>query len=249
MPAASPDAAFLAHLRDTLAALLGAPNPSDSPGQWADAAGRALSALVDGAATVTLDRVAAPPVRTAGARDAAERAGTRVEVTIAAGPAAEVRVVCGLRSPADAARARAVLDALGPALATGAALRLAPAPAASADGATPPRGTAPVPRTTDQALRSHFGLTARQLEVVALLLRGRRNADIAASLGTSAATARHHTERVLAKLGARSRAEVPGIVATRLAALTAAATAASDGASSPPATVGAVPGSALAEAR
>ena len=248
MPAAPPDAAFLAHLRDTLAALLGAPNIGDSPGQWADDAGRALSALVDGAATVTLGPAAAPPAAAPGGRNAAARSGTRVEVTIAAGPAAEVRVVCGLRSPADAARVRAVLDAVGPALAAGAALRLAPASAASADGATPPRGTAPVPRTTDQALRSHFGLTARQLEVVALLLRGRRNADIAASLGTSAATARHHTERVLAKLGARSRAEVPGIVATRLAALTAA-TAAADGVPNPAAAGGAASGPALAEAR
>lgn len=48
---------------------------------------------------------------------------------------------------------------------------------------------------------------------VALLLRERRsNAEIAAALSISRHTARHHTERVLAKLGVRSRAAVAGYV-------------------------------------
>jgi DNA-binding CsgD family transcriptional regulator len=51
-------------------------------------------------------------------------------------------------------------------------------------------------------------LTAREAEVARLLALGRSNGAIAAALGISAHTARHHTESVMAKLGVRSRAAV-----------------------------------------
>lgn len=61
-------------------------------------------------------------------------------------------------------------------------------------------------------LRKRFGLTDRELDVTNLLSAGKSNADIARALGISPFTARHHTESVLAKLGVRSRAEVPRLV-------------------------------------
>jgi DNA-binding NarL/FixJ family response regulator len=56
-------------------------------------------------------------------------------------------------------------------------------------------------------LHIQYGLTARELEVAMLLAQGRSNAAIAKTLQISAHTARHHTQRVLAKLGVHSRAE------------------------------------------
>lgn len=57
-------------------------------------------------------------------------------------------------------------------------------------------------------LRRRFSLTAREAEIALLLAAGKSNAHIARLLLISAHTARHHTERVLAKLSVRSRAEV-----------------------------------------
>jgi DNA-binding CsgD family transcriptional regulator len=57
-----------------------------------------------------------------------------------------------------------------------------------------------------------FQLTARECEVAWLLARGESNADIARALAISPFTARRHTEHVLAKLGARSRAEAGVLV-------------------------------------
>ncbi len=58
------------------------------------------------------------------------------------------------------------------------------------------------------SLRRRFGLSRREAEVALLLAQGGRNTQVAARLGISPHTARHHTEMVLAKLGIRSRAEV-----------------------------------------
>ena len=57
-------------------------------------------------------------------------------------------------------------------------------------------------------LPAALGLTARELEVAQLLARRLSNAELAAALGVSAHTARHHTERVMAKLGVSRRSEV-----------------------------------------
>jgi DNA-binding CsgD family transcriptional regulator/tetratricopeptide (TPR) repeat protein len=67
--------------------------------------------------------------------------------------------------------------------------------------ANPPRG----PSATTRA--NPAGLTERQLDVLALLVEGLSNADIAARLVISRKTADHHVSAILGKLGARSRGE------------------------------------------
>jgi DNA-binding NarL/FixJ family response regulator len=49
------------------------------------------------------------------------------------------------------------------------------------------------------------GLTARQLEVLRLVVDGATNAEIAEELVVSLRTAEHHVAAVLGKLGASSR--------------------------------------------
>lgn len=56
-------------------------------------------------------------------------------------------------------------------------------------------------------LQQHHNLTRRESEVAILLAQGASNIDIASILGISQHTARHHTQAVLTKLGARSRSE------------------------------------------
>jgi DNA-binding CsgD family transcriptional regulator len=69
-------------------------------------------------------------------------------------------------------------------------------------------GVRSVPRGASAAARANAaGLTARELEVLAQLAEGRRNAEIAARLSRSARTVDHHVESILAKLGATSRTE------------------------------------------
>jgi DNA-binding NarL/FixJ family response regulator len=55
-------------------------------------------------------------------------------------------------------------------------------------------------------LQDRYGLTRRELEVARLLAQGRTNTAIAEALHISTHTARHHTQRVLGKLGVHSRA-------------------------------------------
>lgn len=55
-------------------------------------------------------------------------------------------------------------------------------------------------------LQDKYGLTRRELEVAQLLAQGRTNTAIANALHISTHTARHHTQRVLGKLGVHSRA-------------------------------------------
>ena len=65
-----------------------------------------------------------------------------------------------------------------------------------------------VPHGPREATRSNpAGLTARQLEVLELLVEGLTNAEIADRLVLSQRTAEHHVAAVLAKLGATSRRE------------------------------------------
>ncbi|MGD9987609.1 ATP-binding protein [Pseudonocardia sp.] len=82
-------------------------------------------------------------------------------------------------------------------------------------------GVSSVPRGAHAATRANpAGLTARQLDVLALLVDGLTNADIAARLVISPKTADHHVSAILAKLDVRSRAEAAaaarrlGLVAT-----------------------------------
>ena len=59
------------------------------------------------------------------------------------------------------------------------------------------------------------GLTARQLDVLALLARGDRNADIAAKLFVSEKTVDHHVSAILRKLDVHTRGQAAA-AATRL---------------------------------
>jgi DNA-binding CsgD family transcriptional regulator len=54
-------------------------------------------------------------------------------------------------------------------------------------------------------LQSRYGLTPREIEVTRLLVQRMSNREIAAQLGISAHTARHHTESVLLKTHVNSR--------------------------------------------
>lgn len=62
-------------------------------------------------------------------------------------------------------------------------------------------------RDPGPGLQARYGLTRREVEVAMLIAKGRSNSAIAEELRISAHTARHHTQRILAKLGVHSRAE------------------------------------------
>jgi DNA-binding CsgD family transcriptional regulator len=71
----------------------------------------------------------------------------------------------------------------------------------------------PAPQTLScSQLQSRFGLTAREADVALELAHGKSNAAIAAALGISAHTARHHAEKIFLKLGVHSRGAVARIV-------------------------------------
>jgi DNA-binding CsgD family transcriptional regulator len=57
----------------------------------------------------------------------------------------------------------------------------------------------------DAAARARAGLTAREQDVLRLLIDGRRDREIADHLGIGPRTVAKHVEAVLTKLGARSR--------------------------------------------
>jgi DNA-binding NarL/FixJ family response regulator len=59
------------------------------------------------------------------------------------------------------------------------------------------------------------GLTARELEVLALLEADLRNAEIAARLHIAEKTVGHHVSAILAKLGVRSRREAARVARAR----------------------------------
>jgi DNA-binding CsgD family transcriptional regulator len=61
---------------------------------------------------------------------------------------------------------------------------------------------------SDEELKERFGLSRTESRVARLIADGRANREIADTLTISPHTARNHTSRVLAKLHARSRAEV-----------------------------------------
>ena len=77
-------------------------------------------------------------------------------------------------------------------------------------------GVAGVPRGPQSATRGNpAGLTARQLDVLALLAEGLPNAAIADKLVLSVRTVDHHVAAVLQKLGAHTRDEAVALAAER----------------------------------
>ena len=72
-----------------------------------------------------------------------------------------------------------------------------------------------------ETLRSRFGITRREAEVLALVVQGKTNAQIAATLFLSVGTVRKHLEHLYAKLGVATRTQA----ATRAIEACAPATA------------------------
>jgi DNA-binding NarL/FixJ family response regulator len=68
-----------------------------------------------------------------------------------------------------------------------------------------PRGPRPSTRENPS------GLTTRELEVLALLAQGLRNAQIAERLVVAHKTVDHHVSAILRKLGARTRGEAAAL--------------------------------------
>lgn len=60
-------------------------------------------------------------------------------------------------------------------------------------------------RLADHVLRS--SLTAREEEVLTLIVRGNRNRETAGVLGMAAETVKGHVKNILSKLGARDRTQ------------------------------------------
>ena len=56
--------------------------------------------------------------------------------------------------------------------------------------------------------RKNFGLTERELQIVGSLVQGQTNKDVAAALGVSEYTVKHHLTRVFDKLGVYNRLEL-----------------------------------------
>jgi NarL family two-component system response regulator LiaR len=69
-----------------------------------------------------------------------------------------------------------------------------------------------VQATRERANQPDYGLTEREREVLALLVEGLSNADIASHLFISVPTAKYHVRNILSKLGVSSRTEAVALV-------------------------------------
>jgi DNA-binding NarL/FixJ family response regulator len=59
-----------------------------------------------------------------------------------------------------------------------------------------------------QPSRKHFGLTARELEIISVILGGYSNSDIATKFSISEKTVKHHLTNIFDKLGVSNRLEL-----------------------------------------
>ncbi|WP_371498764.1 LuxR C-terminal-related transcriptional regulator [Kitasatospora sp. NBC_00374] len=71
----------------------------------------------------------------------------------------------------------------------------------------------PAAEPDDEALRLLRELTRRETQVLARIAEGQDTAAIAAGMGIASSTARTHVQRVLMKLGARTRLEAAAVAA------------------------------------
>jgi DNA-binding NarL/FixJ family response regulator len=62
--------------------------------------------------------------------------------------------------------------------------------------------------TPDHRPSRDFGLTSREMQVIALIVAGYTNKDLARKLGISAHTAKHHLTNIFDKLGVSNRLEL-----------------------------------------
>ena len=72
------------------------------------------------------------------------------------------------------------------------------------------RGVISLPGANFTTRQNQYGLTGRELEVLALVNKGFQNSQIADHLFVSVRTVDHHIEAILRKLGARTRADRAG---------------------------------------
>ena len=80
------------------------------------------------------------------------------------------------------------------------------------------RGERPRPPAVERALveRSmHESLTGRELEMIALIVKGRRNKEIATQLGITEETAKAHVKNIRAKLGVTDKMSIIPIAVRR----------------------------------
>ena len=117
-------------------------------------------------------------------------------------PARKQRALASARSLGEAAVAQ--LWARGRAIAADAAVAMA---LAASEPGSADEGTAGEPAASPELSRL-TGLTPRESEIVALIVRGRSNKGIADDLVISPATAARHVANILAKLGFTSRAQI-----------------------------------------
>lgn len=87
-----------------------------------------------------------------------------------------------------------------------------PAPSTTVEHAKGTSTHEPEVQLDDETLAERYGLTPRQSAVARLLTQGLSNEEVADQLGISRFTARNHTEQVLAKIGAPTRARVGAIL-------------------------------------
>jgi DNA-binding CsgD family transcriptional regulator len=115
-------------------------------------------------------------------------------------PYEEARALAESTNPADVWRAIATFDALGATPALGQAIQRLRALGVR-DAPAMKRG----PRASTRA--NPAGLTRREVEVLALMAEGLRNAEIAERLYLTPKTVRHHVSSILGKLGVETRTE------------------------------------------